>query len=332
MTANLYGLGLAVLGGALVGNCMVPFRHIRKWPWECTWIVFSVVSLLLVPCGLAFAVIPHWPSLYRGIPSYELMLPLSFGFGWGIAQVLFGIAVQGLGMALGFTLVVGLGTIFGTLIPYFSQSDASMSNAKVLLLLAGCVVMILGLTLSGWAGKMRNGSESSNQSIYGSGLLIATISGVLSCMLNLSLSFGEPLAAHARSDGASPSLSALGIWPVALIGGLLPNVAYAIYRMSRNHSWHLLAVAPADALKSALAGLLWISAVALYGIATHLMGAMGDSAGWAVYQISMVLTASLAGVISGEWRGAQHRSKSVFAAGIATLAASFVMVALSSRP
>jgi L-rhamnose-H+ transport protein len=133
MSSDTIGIGLSLLGGVLVGNCMLPLRKIRTWAWECSWLVFSIVSLVLVPCLLAW--LPHWPSFYFSVSTSDLLPPFLFGVGWGVAQVLFGLAMVRLGMALGFTLVVGLGTVFGTLIPFFVRHEAdllSRSSATLL--------------------------------------------------------------------------------------------------------------------------------------------------------------------------------------------------------
>ena len=155
MSPNLLGIGLSVLGGVLVGNCMLPLKRIRTWPWECTWLIFSVVSLALVPWAIAWLVLPNWPSMYLSVNGSEILPCFLFGIGWGIAQVLFGLAVIRLGMALGFTLVVGLGTVFGTLIPFFARQEAGLMSRNSIMLLSGCLLMVIGVGLSGWAGKMR---------------------------------------------------------------------------------------------------------------------------------------------------------------------------------
>jgi L-rhamnose-H+ transport protein len=332
MTYSLAGVGLSALGGVLVGNCMLPLKRIRTWAWECSWLVFSVVSLVLVPCVLAWASLPQWPSLYLTLSGRDLLWTFLLGMGWGVAQVLFGLAVVRLGMALGFTLVVGLGTVFGTLIPFFARHEAALMSRNSLLLLSGCLVMVLGVGLSGWAGQMREAPESSSTGKnYGAGLLIAVVSGVLSCMLNLSFSFGQPLTQAAVRHGAAPWVAVLAVWPVALAGGFLPNVGYALYLLARNGTWNKMRSVNPDLFLSALMGLLWIFAVAIYGLAAHQLGRLGDSAGWAIYQITMVLTASAAGVFSGEWKKASRRSVLIFTLGIITLVVAIVIVAGSTR-
>jgi L-rhamnose-H+ transport protein len=311
---------------------MLPLRRIRSWPWECSWLVFSIVSLAIVPCALAWLTLPHWPAFYLSVGTPELLPPFLFGIGWGVAQVLFGLAVVRLGMALGFTLVVGLGTIFGTLIPFFTRHEASLTSRGSMMLLFGCVLMVLGVSLSGWAGKLRDASVlSQEKKNYGTGLLIALISGVLSSMLNLSFSFGQPLTQAAVRHGATPSLAVLAVWPIALAGGLPPNIGYALYLLTRNRGWSKFRPVYPDFFLSLLMGLLWIVAVAIYGLATYQLGRLGDSAGWAIYQVTMVLTACAAGVFSGEWKRASKLSVRVFMLGIIALAGSITTMAASTR-
>src|SRR6201996_584270 len=155
MSGNIFGIVLALLGGICVGNCMLPLKRIRTWPWECTWLVFSLVSLALVPCLIALCVVPGWPYIYASLGPAVWLPSLLFGFGWGIAQVLFGISVMRLGMSLAFTIIVGLGTVFGTLIPLIMLHREILFSSNSRLLLAGSALMVIGVVLSGIAGSLR---------------------------------------------------------------------------------------------------------------------------------------------------------------------------------
>jgi L-rhamnose-H+ transport protein len=331
MSSNVLGIVLAMLGGALVGNCMSPLKRIRSWPWECTWLVFSFTSLLAVPCLLALIFVAGWPGVYASVDVSALLHSFLFGVGWGIAQVMFGISVVRLGMALAFTIVVGLGTVFGTLIPFFAGHEGDASTGGSILLMTGCGLMIVGVVASGYAGKLRELSPSSVNSGYLAGLIVAVISGLLSSMLNLSLAFGKPIAETFIRHGAVPSTSAFAVWPIALAGGLIPNVSYALFLLSKNRSWSKFESSWKDGFWSVLMGLLWIGAVAIYGVATRFLGHLGDSAGWAIYQITMVVTANVAGVLAGEWRAASRRASFVLGAGVIVLILATVTVAFSTR-
>jgi len=150
-------------------------------------------------------------------------------------------------------------------------------------------------------------------------------------MLNLSFSFGRPLSQAAMRHGAEPSVAVLAVWPVALAGGFLPNLGYTGYLLVRNRTLDKMRTVYPDLFLSLLMGLLWIVAVLIYGLAANQLGRLGDSAGWAIYQITMVLTANVAGVLTGEWRGATQKSIGVFTLGIFTLVAAITIVANSTR-
>ena len=335
------GLLLVLLGGVLAGNCMSPLSRIRKWPWECTWFVFSLVSLVLMPSLIAALTVPDWPHFYVALP-FEAWLPsLLLGFGWGIAQVLFGIAVVRLGMSLAFTVVIGLGTVFGTLIPLFTLHQSDLHSRKSVLLVAGCGLTIVGVALSGLAGQLRERRTAADgatqvqankaQGTYLISLSIAVLAGVLSAMLNLSLAFGEPIATAALRNGAVASEAAFAVWPVALAGGLFPNFGYALWLLAKNRSWKIMTTGWRDASLSMLMGLLWFSAVAIYGISTRYLGRLGDSAGWAIYEITIVLTANIAGLIAGEWKRASRLSLAVLATGVLILVVATTITAASTR-
>jgi L-rhamnose-H+ transport protein len=331
MTSNLAGVALALTGGLLVGNCMLPLKKVRIWPWECTWLVFSLVSLLLVPGLIAALCVPEWPLLYRSLTYVEILPSLLLGFGWGIAQVLFGISVIRLGMVLAFTIIVGLGTIFGTMVPLVVLHRNELSGSSSRLLMAGCGLMIAGVVLSGYAGKQREEPERNSSHGYIAGLSIAVVSGVLSSMLNLSLAFGRSISHAAMLKGAEPSMALFAVWPVALAGGLVPNLAYTVLLLQRNRSWRMLTRSALDGLLGVLMGLLWIGAVAIYGLSTRYLGRLGDSAGWAIYQITMVLTATAAGIVMGEWKSASRRSLFALAASLITLIFATAVTAASTR-
>jgi L-rhamnose-H+ transport protein len=48
VTQSLWiGIVLIVVAGVTAGDCMLPLKFNRKWGWENTWLIFSLVSLVL---------------------------------------------------------------------------------------------------------------------------------------------------------------------------------------------------------------------------------------------------------------------------------------------
>src|SRR3979411_2946567 len=98
-----------MIAGLMAGNCMLPMKFTRSWKWENIWLVFSIVSLVILPWALAFAFVDHPLDIFRGLGMNRLILPMLLGAGWGIAQILFGISVKRLGLGVAYAIIIGLG-------------------------------------------------------------------------------------------------------------------------------------------------------------------------------------------------------------------------------
>src|SRR6202790_1985014 len=231
-----------MIAGLMSGNCMLPMKFTRSWKWENVWLVFSVVSLVVLPWALALGLVDHLFETYYALSFLQIAIPFLFGAGWGIAQVLFGISVQRLGLGLAYAIIVGLGALLGTLVPLFVQHRSQVDEQALLEILLGVAVMIIGIGLCTWGGQIRERDHRANaQSIPASGyyiaVLLAVLCGVMAPMLNFSFAFGEDIAHQAVRLGNSELHAAYTVWPIGLAGGFLPNVAYSLYLLRRNRSW-----------------------------------------------------------------------------------------------
>jgi L-rhamnose-H+ transport protein len=149
-------------------------------------------------------------------------------------------------------------------------------------------------------------------------------------MLNYSFAFGQDIAKSAVVLGNQPVHAAYAVWPIALAGGLIPNVAYSLWLLAKNRTWTLFRSAAPDLLRSSLMGILWMGAFALYGMSATYLGALGTSVGWGLLQIFMIMTATLAGVLTGEWKHAGRSARVLLGSGIASLTVAIVLLAVSS--
>ena len=151
-------------------------------------------------------------------------------------------------------------------------------------------------------------------------------------MLNYSFAFGQDIAREAVRLGTPQVRAGYAVWPVGLAGGLIPNVAYSLYLLSRNQSWAVFRPTTVpDGLRAALMGVLWMGAFALYGMGALYLGSYGTSIGWGLLQIFMVLTATLSGVLTGEWNRSPLLAKRVLGLGLASLVGAAVLLALANR-
>jgi L-rhamnose-H+ transport protein len=107
----LAAVSLTMVAGLMSGTCMLPMKFIRSWSWENLWLIFSVVSLVIIPWMLATGLVDRLFETYRELSFRQLAIPMLFGAGWGVAQILFGISVKRLGLGIAYAIIVGLGAV-----------------------------------------------------------------------------------------------------------------------------------------------------------------------------------------------------------------------------
>jgi L-rhamnose-H+ transport protein len=150
-------------------------------------------------------------------------------------------------------------------------------------------------------------------------------------MLNYSFAFGQDIAVAAVRLGNPEVRAAYAVWPIALAGGLLPNIGYSLYLLRKNRTGALFHLIYPDALWATTMAILWMGAFALYGMSASLLGRFGTSIGWGLFQIFMIMTATLSGVFTGEWRFAPRLARSLLIWSITCLGGATALLAYANR-
>ena len=331
-----FGIGLTMVAGLMSGNCMLPMKFVRSWHWENIWLVFSVISLIVIPWGLALALVSNLFETYGALSMRQLAVPVLFGAGWGIAQVLFGISVIRLGLGLAYAVIVGLGALLGTLVPLFVQQHELAKGRPLMFVLSGVALMVLGIVLSTWGGQVRERGKprmpaSQPGQNYFAAVLLAVLCGIMAPMLNYAFAFGHDIAEKAVRMGTPEVRAGYAVWPIGLAGGFIPNIAYSLYLLFKNRSWGAFRAPGPDFLWPSLMGVLWMGAFSLYGMATIYLGSFGTSIGWGLLQIFMIVTATLSGVLTGEWNQAPGSARRLLGLGLSCLIGATVLLALGNR-
>jgi L-rhamnose-H+ transport protein len=330
------GIVLTMMAGLMSGNCMLPLKFVRSWKWENVWLVFSVVSLIVIPWALALGLVSNLFETYSALSLRQFAVPILFGAGWGIAQVLFGISVTRLGLGLAYAIIVGLGALLGTLVPLFVQQQELAKGRPMMFVLSGVTVMVLGIILSTWGGQIRERGNPATPTSrpgqnYLTAVLLALLCGIMAPMLNYSFAFGQDIAKEAVRLGTSEVRAGYAVWPIGLAGGFIPNIAYSIYLLFENRTWGAFSPAGKDVGWATLMGVLWMGAFSFYGMAAIYLGSFGTSIGWGLLQIFMIMTATLSGVLTGEWKNAPGSAKQLLGAGLGCLIGATVLLALGNR-
>lgn len=228
MSIAVSSLAILVLAGVMNACFALPMKFTRPWAWENTWFAWTLFALLALPLLVARGTIPHLGDLYRSTSSGILLEEIGLGAGWGVAQVFFGLAVDAIGIALTFSLVLGTSAAVGALIPLVRLHPERLNASAGHGVLAGVGLFLLGVLLCAIAGKQREealsirGADQKNITV---GLLLAILSGFGASFLNIGLAFGVPLAASAPKFGASTFSAPNAVWLPLLAAGAVPNIA-----------------------------------------------------------------------------------------------------------
>ncbi len=298
-----------IAGGVMGGGFAVGMKYARRWSWENIWLVYSVVGLLLLPAVIAALTIPHLAAVYDAVPVTILVTTALFGFGWGVANVLCGLAFPRIGIALSVAIVVGLSASLGSLIPLIFLAPAKLTQLSGICVMVGVFFALLGIGLLGWARRKREmvqESRPSSQADTKVGLILCISAGLLAPMLNFSFAFGSRISTSAVAQGASLQSAVNAIWLLALFGGFISNAGYCLVLLVRNKTtgnffagrtlshWGL----------AASMGILWTMGLFCYGWGANLLGEMKAIVGWPVFQTVTILASTAVGVASGEWKNA----------------------------
>lgn len=330
----LLGVSLVMISGFMSGCCMLPVKFVRSWKWENVWLVFSILSLVVIPWSLALAFVGRLFDTYRALSAHQLAVPVLLGAGWGIAQILFGVSVKRLGLGIAYAIIVGLSAVLGTVVPFFVQQQGLAKEHTLELIICGVLIMAIGIALTAWGGQINERAAAPVRNpvhrSYPLAIFLAVLCGLMAPMLNYSFAFGQDIAKVAVAFGNQPVRAAYAVWPVGLAGGLVPNLFYSAWLLVKNRTWSLFRSNPPDLFRSSLMGVLWMGAFAIYGMSATFLGALGTSVGWGLLQIFMIMTAILAGVFTGEWRYASRSAKLLLSTGIAGLTIATVLLAVSN--
>ena len=331
---NLGGVFLAVLSGAFNGLFTTPMRLETRWKWENTWLLFIVVACLVMPLAIVLVSVPQWKVLLSQAPASALYAALGFGFAWGFGAICFGQSVDRLGVSIANSLVIGLSSGLGSLVPLLLNGHVPM-GPRVVTLLAGVAAFLIGVAFCGAAGleRDRNVALSQQKAFEIRGYVFATASGVMSAIFNIGFTLALPITDTGRQFGISQVDATNCIWLAMLSMGAIPNIAYCLFLMNRNKSAHLFTAESAwrGWLMASLMGLLWGGSIFLYGAAVPKLGAYGPSIGWPLSLAVGLLVANLMGLLLREWQGVQRGAVIRMQLGLATIAMAIVLCGVSAR-
>lgn len=333
MNETAGGVLLLLLAGAMNGSFTLPMKFTRRWAWENTWFIWTVFALVLFPPLLTFLTVPALGSIYGRASASVIWTVIACGAGWGFSQIFFGLAVDSIGIGLAFSVILGISAAVGSVVPLLRLHPGEALTAEGLAVLGGILLVLIGVGFCAVAGRRREaalGQEPAKVSVT-TGLFFCLISGVGSALVNLGLTFGAPLLAIAQRTGVSAAWSANTVWLPLMLAGGVPNLIYCGFLMARHGTTRQLASGGGHYLLAALMAVCWFGSTVIYGIAAGVLGSLGAVLGWPLFMSLIVITASLWGLVTGEWRHSGERPLRIMLAGVGVLVVAIFVLATAGR-
>ena len=318
-----------VLSGILMGSFAVPMKMARAWKFPHIWGMFSVIAMAVIPWLLVMLAVPGWTGVMGAVPGRGLVILLLLGLLWGVASLLYGLAVDLLGIALGYSIQLGLSIVIGAIIPMYGARSLSLRSAGDAAFLGGLTLMVAGVVVCAQAGGANGKAAMAGAARFRKGLIIAIAGGIGSPLLNIGIQYGISLIP--RTPGAG--LVEWVAWAVFLSAAAVSQAGFCFYRIHATREAALFRSREArhDAAFVVVMSVVWAAGTFLYGSSAAGLGRLGTSVGWPVF-IGMVVIASNAwGVALGEWK---ERARGAFVrmfAGCAMLLVAAFVVATYRR-
>lgn len=341
----LLGVLFHFIGGFASGSFYIPFKKVKDWSWESYWIVGGLFSWLIVPPVAAWLTVPGFANIIKSTDVNVLTWTYIMGVLWGIGGLTYGLGIRYLGMSLGNSVILGYCAAFGALIPsiyynYFPQAgkisftDMMNSNGGQMVLL-GVLVCLLGIFICGRAGVMKEREMSEaqkKQSIQEfnivTGLIVATVSGILSACFNFGIEAGKPMAEAAVRQGFNPLFQNNVTYVVLLWGGLTTNFIWCMILNARNKTFsdysNKKAPLTSNYLFSALAGTTWFLQFFFYGMGESKLG--NGASSWILHMAFIILVSNMWGIYLKEWKAASKKTLFTITLGILTIVTSVIIV------
>jgi len=329
----LIGFILVSIAGIFHGSFILPMTMTKNWQWEHSWLVFSILAMIVLNWILTLIFIPNIFWIYRDLPPGTLLTLILFGLGWGVGATLFGIGMDKLGMSLGYPIMVGLVASMGALIPFLVFHTAEVLTMKGLLLGIGMMLVIIGIIICTKAGSLKQGNtekkKTDRKDPFRAGLLISIGAGILCSFPNIGFSFGSAIIDRAVESGVPVSFAGNAIWALFFTVGSTINIGYCIFLIIRNKNigQFMANMSFRNIQWGLIMAILWIVSFYVYGASISKLGNLGIVIAWPLFRSISIITGNLWGVWKGEWKDATDKSKRSLKLGILVLLIAIAVIA-----
>jgi len=335
----ILGILFAIAAGLMLGLYALPEKYTKGYAFENTWGLMFFLNMFIIPIIAGFLLVNGFQEIITSIPAAILWKMFFASVLWGIGAMMWGKAINHIGLSLGFSIFIGTVILVGSLLPFLVDELPSFNVLIVILI--GIVVVLLGVFFNGKAGILRQAeedkgkkesSEKSGSSMV-LGITIAVIGGLLATGFSYANAFGRPFLHEACQAIGNPEwITAVMVMCVIYVSGGIFVVPYFIYQLTTKKLWSNFKSANTGKNFSQifLMALLNFAASATFAFAAYKLGKSGNTVGYAIFNAVCVAVAIITGILTGEWKNTIYKAKKNLYIGLGAMILGVLIIAFGN--
>ncbi|MEM9327438.1 MAG: L-rhamnose/proton symporter RhaT [Bacteroidota bacterium] len=328
------GIIWAISAGLMLGVYALPEKYTKGFQFENTWGLFFVLTMFIVPIIASFVLIDGFSAVLASVPQGVLVKMAIASFLWGTGVMMWGKAINHIGLSLGFSLFIGTVILVGSLLPFFVEGLPNTNT--FLVIMAGILVVLLGVIANGKAGLIRekdSGKDDGERGSMSVGISIAVGGGLLATGFSYANAVGRHYLHQASQALGNPEwVTAVAVmFPIFVSGGIAMTV-YFLWQLTQKQAWGHFRTShfAKNFLLILVMAVFHYAASAIFAYAAFTLGDLGNTIGYAIYNTASVATAIVMGILTKEWIEASLGAKRLLWISLSCMVLGIVIVAIGN--
>jgi len=312
------GLFLSICAGISIGLVAAPVKFMKNYRYEHWAFIYALFGLIIFPWLLSLICCENLFAALAEVPFVVYFKANICSFAWGIANILCCLCFIRIGVSLSVGILTGVGLPIGIFLPMIIKGSGEFSQAPSLLSPEGiklmCItgVIMLAVFFMAKAGLAKEKSQQNTpmpSNGFKLGLIMSIIAGVLQTGLSFAFVYSQgPLVSSLQKHGVSEFGATAATWSVALLGGGIISVLYPLFLICKNKNIYTF-LSRKDFCLSIIMPVCLLSLLICLGNGMRLLGPLGASIGFGLYQSMQLIASQLVGLLFGEWSKTCGRTK-----------------------
>lgn len=324
MLFNLSTL-LFIIAGLLNGSFVIPARYVKNLTNEKIWFYHAIIGLAIIPWIILAFMLPGEVHNYLSLqPSILLFIILS-GVIFGLGQVCFAYSIESIGIALSFTINIGIGLTIGSMFVIFYKNVFFTTHGYLVTL--AVFLILASLIIYYYAGKNELLNKNQPNSHYHRTWLLASLTGLTSGLQNIAfviVAFNSTNVFHTNNS--------FWFWPPFLLAAAIPMALGFLYRIKESHVSQFIYANKVSFFKNTVLivvmGLFFTGSLALYSLGMSQLTHQQQIVGWPAFMVSIIFVSQLWGWLHRESSDITVKNKLNMSCSVALLVIAIIILAV----